>query len=272
MEQKLRKALTDVAEEYNFSDEVRMKSKKSSNKRKRWHFQVRYYVAAVSLIIGILFVASPDVRSMTEEWTTQVFHIDISSKKDFEIREGYMYVDGVKTVKEEEYKLALYSPVYTDEGYVLQETKRKDYVLQNFTEERLGEKFSTIKDAKSHVDYHIKQPTVLPDYLSLDKIYVNKDQATHFAFKSDSNKDLSINVQESSAIEGYLMLDDVEKVDIGGSGRIGKTPNKYWDTDSNKPAVNAEYALTFIDHGVQYELFGTNLTKEELIGIAKAMK
>ncbi|WP_394174278.1 DUF4367 domain-containing protein [Guptibacillus hwajinpoensis] len=272
MEQKLRKALTDVAEEYNFSDEVRMKSKNSSNKRKRWHLQVRYYVAAVSLIIGILFVASPDVRSMTEEWTTQVFHIDISSKKDFEIREGYVYVDGVKTVKEEEYKLALYSPVYTDEGYVLQEKNHKEIVMQNFTEDHLGQKFSTIKDAMKHVDYHIKQPTVLPEYLSLNKIYVNKDQATHFSFKSDSNKDLSINVEERSAKEGYLILDDVEKIDIGGNGRIGKTPNKYWDTDSNKPAVNAEYALTFIDHGVQYELFGTNLTKEELIEIAKAMK
>lgn len=229
-------------------------------------------IAMISfLFLGSIFAISPEVRSMTEKWTNQVFKVDIFSEEKIEINDGYVFVDGVKTISEEKYKLGFYEPVYTEDGYILKKTDHKDHIIQKITEENLGKKFQNTTQASAKADFMIKKPAFLPKDISLDSVYV-KDQRVHIAFKTDAKKDLFIIVQKKRTMEGHVVLDDVETVYIGENGKIGKTPHKFWDSKNNKPAVKSEYVLTFVDNGIQYELFGTNITQNEIIKIAQSMR
>jgi hypothetical protein len=271
MEQELKKALHTVAEEFDFSDKIEFSIKKSKMKKK-WYVQQKFQLAFVFfLLVGTVFAISPEVRSMTEKWTTQVFQIDIFSKDDLEIRNGYVYIDGVKTISEEKYNLSLYTPVFTEKGYVLEKTKQNDFVVQKFTEENLGYSHKSANEVMESVGFKVMEPSFLPEGLTLDRFYI-KDERVNISFQTENDKDLSIGVQERKIMDGFVVLDDVIKVDVGQNATLGKRPIKYWDNESNTPAVKAEYGITFLDNGIQYELFGTNLSKEELIKIAKSIK
>jgi hypothetical protein len=271
MEQELKNALKNVANEYDFSNIVNFKMKNKEQK-KTWYIQKKIQIAfAFFLLGGVLFTVSPEVRSMAEKWTTQVFQINITSKDDFKIKDGYVYVDGVKTITEEKYKLALYTPIYTAKGYELEKSHNKDFVLQRFTEDNLGESVTDVNAAMDSVEFKVMEPSFLPVGFTLDRIYV-KGEIVHFTYQTESNKDLFISIQGRVDMSRFGALDDAKNIDIGDLGVLGKRPNKYWDYESNKPSVKAEYVISFSDNGVHYELFGTNLTKEELIKVAQSIR
>ncbi|MBN8193440.1 DUF4367 domain-containing protein [Bacillus sp. NTK074B] len=267
MEQELKQTLNKVADEFDFSDKVTFKRKK-----KQWYKSPIYQIALVFLLLtGTVFTLSPEVRSMTEKWTSQVFHIDISSNDRIEIHDGYIYIDGVKTISEEKYTLAKYEPIYTENGYILKQTKQKDFIVQKFEEEELGKSYQHSRDAMKTAGFTIMEPSSLPEGLTLNRFYW-KDDHMHITFQTENQKDLWIEAYKRKNMEGAVVLNDVKNIEIGQRGIIGKRPVKYWDDQRNEPAVKAEYLITFLDNGVQYELFGTNLSKEELTNIAKSMK
>lgn len=130
MEQKLKKTLNNISKEYEFTDIVNLPSRK---RNQSWFNKWNVNIAATLVLFGVIYLFVPQVSSMTNKWISQTFYI--STEDNFEIKNGYVYINEIKTIPVEEYELGLYQPIYNGEEYVLEKMQNTKLILDKITKE-----------------------------------------------------------------------------------------------------------------------------------------
>jgi hypothetical protein len=259
MEHKLKDVFNKVSSEYDFDETIIFQTNnKKRFEPKKWSVSL----ASLFFISTMVYLFVPEVNSMTNQWIDQIFEVSTEDKP--EIKDGYVFIDGIKTVSEESYELGMYRPIYNGSGYDLE--RYENSTLMMGKDELVP--ILNYNEATKKLDMSFVFPKSEHSYLTLERIYADNDNKIVSSYKGSNNEQIILSINEHDSYS-RVMLDDMKELGFVEEGFIGKRPSKYWNYEDNSPSVRTDYGANIVYQGVEYSFSGFNLSEDELVEFIK---